>query len=145
MNQMQCVVMLAGFAAVMGCSKEPAGQAPGEVTAEDVRRDAGQAAKTAAEYSQQAKDEFQKKLEGRLTELDAEIVKLREKGTGLKDEAKAKWEKKLPELEAKREAVRAKLAELGQSSAAAWKDVQSGAQSAWDELEKAFGEASREF
>jgi len=38
------------------------------------------AAKTAAEYSQQTKEEFQKDLDARLNELDAEIAKLREKG-----------------------------------------------------------------
>ena len=43
---------------------------------------------TAAEFSQQTKEEFQKSLEARLTELDAEIVKLREKGRDLKDQAK---------------------------------------------------------
>ena len=49
------------------------------------------------------------------------------------------------ELEIKRDAARAKLAEVSQSSAEAWKDVQKGAQSAWDELDKAFRDASEKF
>jgi hypothetical protein len=49
------------------------------------------------------------------------------------------------ELETKREAARVKLAEIGHSSAEAWKDVQQVAQSAWDELDKAFNNAAREF
>jgi hypothetical protein len=40
------------------------------------------------------------------------------------------------ELEAKRDAARAKLDEVGPSSADACKDVQNGAPSDWDELEK---------
>ena len=80
-----------------------------------------------------------------LNELDAEIAKLREKGSDLKDEAKANWDQKMAELETKREAARAKLAEVSHSSAEAWKDVQKGAQSAWDELDKAFRDASQEF
>ena len=139
------VVMLAGFVAVMGCEQKSADPTPKKITSEDVRRDAGQAAETAAEYSRQTKEEFQKKLETRLKELDAEIAKLREKGRDLNDEAKADWDRKMADLETKRDAARAKLAEVGHSSAEAWKDVQQGAQSAWDELEKAFHDASREF
>ena len=73
-------MMLAGLLAAIGCEQKPAERTPGKVTSEDVRRDAGQAAKTAAEYSQQTKEEFQKDLDTRLNELDAEIAKLREKG-----------------------------------------------------------------
>jgi hypothetical protein len=51
----------------------------------------------------------------------------------------------MAELETKREATRAKLAEVGHSSAEAWKDVQRGAQSAYDDLDKAFRDASKEF
>ena len=40
---------------------------------------------------------------------------------------------------------RAKSAEIGDSSAEAWKDVRKGAQSAYDDLDKAFRDASREF
>ena len=140
-----CVVVLAGLATVMGCEQKPADESPGTVTSDDVRRDAGQAVDTAAEYSEQAKDEFQGRLEARLEELDSEIAALREKGGDLKDDAKADWDRKLADLEAKRDAARAKLAEVKQSSADAWNDVQKGAQSAWDDLEQAFQDASGEF
>jgi TolA-binding protein len=140
-----CVAMLAGLVAVMGCERKPADQTPGTVTSEDVRRDASQAVDTAAEFSQQTKEEFQKNLDARLKELDAQIAELREKGRDLKDQAKVNWDRKIADLETKRDAARAKLAEVGKSSAEAWKDVQQGAQSAWDELERAFQDASREF
>jgi LPS O-antigen subunit length determinant protein (WzzB/FepE family) len=117
----------------------------GKVTSEDVRRDAGQAVKTAVDYSQQAKEDFQKNLDARLNELDAKIAKLREKGRNLKDKAKANWDQKMAELETKREAARAKLAEVGHASTEAWKDVQKGVQSAWDELDQAFRNAAQEF
>ena len=145
MSRFAWMLMLAGLLAAFGCEQKPADRTPGKVTSEDVRRDAGQAVKTAAEFSQQTKEEFQKKLDARLKELDAEIAKLREKGRDLKDEAKANWDQKMADLETKRDAARAKLAEVGHSSAEAWKDVQKGAQSAWDELDKAFRDASREF
>jgi len=136
--------MLAALVA-LGCEQKSADPTAKKVTSEDVRRDVGQAVNTAAEFSQQAKEEFQQKLEARLKELDAEFEKLREKGRDLKDDAKANWDRKMAELETKREAARAKLAEVGDSTAEAWKDVQQGAQSALDELDKAFREAAREF
>jgi chromosome segregation ATPase len=86
-----------------------------------------------------------KNLDARLNELDTQIAALREKGRDLKDQAKANWDQKMADLETKRDPARAKLAAVGQSNAEAWKDVQQGTQSAWDELDKAFQNASREF
>jgi TolA-binding protein len=139
------MLMLAGLFAALGCEQKPADRMPGKVTSEDVRRDAGQAVTTAAEYSQQAKENFQKKLEAQLNDLDAKIARLREKGRDLKDQGKATWDQKMAELETKRGAARAKLAEVGHSSKEAWKGIQKGAQSAYDDLEKAFRDALREF
>jgi len=139
------VFLLVGFIAVTGCEQPSSVPTPAKVTSEDVRHDAGKAVDTAAEFSQQTKDEFQQKLEARLKELDVELAVLREKGRDLKDEAKVKWDQKLVELETKRDTARAKLAEVSESSAEAWKDLQKGAQAAWNDMDKAFSEASREF
>ena len=145
MSRLIGMLMLAGLLMASGCEQAPVDQAPGKVTSDDVLRDAGQAVDTAVEFSQQTKEEFQKGLDERLQKLDAEIAKLSEKGRDLKDQAKADWDRKMADLETKREAARAKLDEIGRSSAEAWKDVQKGAQSAWDELDKAFRDAAREF
>jgi len=145
MVRFSMLFVVMGFLVALGCERKPANQTPGKVTSEDVRRDAGQAVDTAAEYSQQAKDEFQKKLDAQLTELDGQIAKLREKSVDLKDEAKVNWDKTMADLEIKRDAVRAKMTEAGQSSGEAWKDVQKGAQAAWDDLDKAFRDASEKF
>lgn len=75
-----CVVMLAGLATIMGCEQKPSDKTPGTVTSEDVRREAGQAVDTAAEFTEQAKEEFQSRLKARLEEMDSEIAALREKG-----------------------------------------------------------------
>ena len=78
MSRFVWMLMLAGLLTAIGCEKQPADRTPGKVTSEDVRRDASQAAETSTEYSRQTKEEFQKKLDTRLKELDAEIAKLRE-------------------------------------------------------------------
>ena len=66
MSRFVWMLMLAGLLAAIGCEQKPADRTPGKVTSEDVRRDADQAVKTAEEYSQQTKEEFQKKLEAQL-------------------------------------------------------------------------------
>ena len=145
MSRCVCQLMLAALLAAGGCEQKPADPPSRKVTADDVRRDAGQAVDTAVAFTRQSKEEFQNQADARLKELDAEIAKLRAKGRGLQDKAKADWDRKLADLETKRDAVRVKLAEVGRSSAEAWKDLRKGAQSAWDELDKAFRDASREF
>lgn len=132
-------------AVTVGCDRPESASTPGQVTSDDVRRDTGKAVDTAAEFAQQSKEEFESKLDARLKQLDAEIVRLREKGSELKDEAKVRWDEKLTQLETKREAARVKLAEVKDSSAEAWKDLQKGAQAAWVDLDKAFQDASGEF
>ena len=126
------VVMLVGFAAIAGCAQKSPDPTPNKVTSEDVHRDFGRAVQTAAEVSQQTQVEYQQSLDARLAKLDTEIAKFREKGRDLKDQARVNWDRKLADLETKRGAARAKLAEVSTTSAAAWKDVQKGAQSAWD-------------
>ncbi len=145
MTRFFCLLLLGGLLAASGCEQKSADRMPAKITPADVRRDAGKAVDTAAEFTLQAKEEFQKSLDARLKKLDAEIVQLREKGRDLKDDAKDNWDAKMADLEAKRDAARAKLDEVGHSSSEAWKDVQKGAQSAWDDLEKAFHDASDEF
>lgn len=139
------IVMLAGLLITSGCDQNARDTTHDKVTSEDVRREAGQASDTVVDFSRQTKDEFQKSLDERLKVLDVEISKLREKGSDFKDHAKLNWEEKMAELEVKRDAALANLAEVSHSSAEAWKDVREGAQSAWNELDKALHEAAKEF
>ncbi len=75
------ILALAGLFASCGCEQKPADRASGKVTSADVRRDAGEAVTTAAEFSEQTKDEFQKRLQARLETLDGEIAGARREGT----------------------------------------------------------------
>ncbi len=60
MSRFVWMLMLAVLFPFSGCEQKPADRTSGKVTPEDVRRDAGRAVNTAAEYSQQTKEEFQK-------------------------------------------------------------------------------------
>jgi hypothetical protein len=73
------------------------------------------------------------------------IERLHDKGRALKDEAKTRWNEKMADLEAKQNVAREKLDELGKSTGEAWGHLEKGAQSAWDDVRKAFQEAAKEF
>jgi hypothetical protein len=128
-----------------GCAEPPVEHTVRKVTAEDVRRDTEKAADTATKAATQAKEDFERRLKSGLADMDAEIAKLREKGLALKDEAKTRWNERMADLKAKQEAARKTLDELGTSTGEAWGHLEKGAQSAWDDLQKAFKEASKEF
>jgi hypothetical protein len=134
-------VVLASYA---GCAEPPVEHTVRKVTAEDVRRDTEKAADTATKAAAQAKEDFEKRLRSSLMDMDADIAKLHEKGLVLKDEAKARWNEKMADLQAKQEAARKQLDELGKSTGEAWGRLEKGAQSAWDDLQMAFQEASKE-
>jgi hypothetical protein len=102
-----------------------------------------QAVKTVSEDYKRAKAEFQKKIENHLNELDSKIYNLREKGRNLQTAAKDTWDQKMAELDVKMDTARAKLAEVVRSSADGWKDFRKEAETASDDLDRAFDQASR--
>ena len=128
-----------------GCAEPPVEHTVRKVTAEDVRRDTEKAADTATKAATQAKEEFETRLKSGLADIDIEIAKLREKGLALKEEAKSRWNERMADLKAKQEVARKKVDELGTSTGEAWGQLEKGAQAAWDDLQKAFQEASKEF
>jgi hypothetical protein len=130
---------------VAGCGEPPVEHTVRKVTADDVRRDTEKAADTAIKAATQAKEELERRLNSSLADMDSKIAKLHEKGLALKDEAKARWNEKMADLQAKQEAARKKVDELGKSTGEAWGRLEKGAQSAWDDLQKAFNDASKEF
>jgi len=128
-----------------GCAKAPVEHTARKITAEDVRREADKAVDTATAAAMQAKDDFELRFKTGLAELEVEIAKLREKGVALKDDASIRWNKKLDELKVKQKVAQEKLEEIRTSTGEAWEHMEKGAQSAWDDVRKAFQEAAEEF
>jgi predicted nucleic acid-binding Zn-ribbon protein len=128
-----------------GCSQTPVEHTVRKVIPEDVERDTAKAVDTTTKAATQAKEDLEARLKSSLADMDAEITKLQEKGLALKDEAKARWNEKMADLKTKQEAARKKVEELGKSTGEAWERLEAGAQAAWDDVQKAFQEASKEF
>jgi hypothetical protein len=128
-----------------GCTEAPVEHTVRKVTIDDVRRDADTAVDTATAAVVQAKKDFEVRFKTSLAEMEVEIAKLYEKGVALKDEAGVRWSEKMAELKAKQKVAREKLDEIGTSTGEAWVRMEKGAQSALDDLQKAFQEATKEF
>lgn len=92
-----------------------------------------------------SKEAYEKKLEAKIEEWNAELDKLRAQAKGRKADAQADLDKHLSDLESKRDAARAKLEELQDASADAWEDLKDGAERSWKEFESAFASASKHF
>ena len=140
--------MLLGAAVLLngsGCAEAPVEHTVRKVTIDDVRRDADTAVDTATAAVVQAKNDFEMRFKTSLAEMEVEIAKLHEKGVALKDEAGVRWSEKMAELKAKQKVAREKLDEIGTSTGEAWVRMEKGAQSALDDLRKAFQEAAKEF
>lgn len=104
----------------------------------EAAKEAAHSAKTEVQTAQADKEEFQKKMEHRLKNLEAEIAKLREKGRDLKGDSLSEWDRKIAALNTKLDTARTRLSEVAHNSAEAWNDLQKNAQAAWDDVEKAF-------
>ena len=128
-----------------GCTEAPVEHTVRKVTTEDVRHDAEKAVDTSAHAAAQVKEDFETRLKASLAEMDEEMDRLHEKGRALKDEAKTRWTEKMADLEAKQQAARDKLGEVRKSTGEAWEHLEKGAQSAWDDVRKAFQDAAKEF
>jgi hypothetical protein len=128
-----------------GCTKAPVEHTVRKVTIDDVRRDADTAVDTATAAAVQAKKDFEVSFKTSLAEMEVEIAKLQKKVHTLKDEATTRWNERMADLKAKQKVAREKLDEIGTSTGEAWGRMEKGAQSAWDDLRKAFQEAVKEF
>lgn len=130
---------------VSGCSEAPVEHTVRKVTVEDVRRDAEKAVDTATAAAMQAKNDFEVRFKTSLAEMEVEIAKLHEKGVALKGDASVRWNEQMADLQGKQKVAREKLDELRTSTGEAWGHMEKGAQSAWDDVRKAFEEAAKEF
>ena len=137
-------------ALLLACGDQKEAQKPETaVTSADVKKEATEAMETAKAYTRQQKEEYQKKMEARLQELDSEIQQLQAKAqssaTELKEKSKAEFNQSMEDLRNKQQVATEKLNELKSASGQAWEDIKGGVNSAMDELGKAYDRARSHF
>jgi len=93
----------------------------------------------------EARVEYQGRMEDQLAQLEAEIIALERQltstGTGLSSMAR----RQLDELNERRAAARAKMAEIRAATADAWQDLRVGLEETWENLRVALMEARSRF
>lgn len=112
------------------------------VTADDVQQELHNALETVKNYTYQEKQEYQKRLEPVLRDLDERINHLKEQAKGASDEAR-KWSAQaLQELQRERRIVREQLSKLQSAAPGAWDEIKAGVGAAWNDLRQAFQRAN---
>jgi seryl-tRNA synthetase len=91
------------------------------------------------------KEDFEKKLEDRLREYEAEIESLRKKAEEAGAEARDEYMAEVNKLGERKAEAEEKLQELKQAGDTTWENLKAGAESAWDSLEEGVRSAASRF
>ena len=93
---------------------------------------------TAAEKGRQQRDEYVKKVNDQIDQLDKKIGQLKVQAEKLGREQKKELDKNIADLEEKRRIAAQKLDKLKSASAGAWEDIKKGTQAALDDLQRTY-------
>jgi hypothetical protein len=104
------------------------------LTLDDVKNDLRNAAETAKDYTYQHRDEYQKKMNGVMHDLDEQIEELKEKARAASADAKTRYDRELADLARQRDALRDRLTRLRAAAPDVWTDIKSGVSAAARDL-----------
>ena len=127
------------------CSKETPEKGETKASAEDVKRETGEALETTKTYLSQQKEKYQKDAESTLSDLNDKIKGLQSKAEQAGTDTKAKYNEILEGLRKKQEEAQNKLNDLKSKSADAWEDVKSGMDAALENLKNSYSDAVSHF
>jgi len=91
------------------------------------------------------KEAYEKKLQAKLDEWNAEIDKLKAKADSAEADVQLEYYKQIEELRSMQDAARKKLVELKAAGDDAWEDLKAGTDSAWDSLSRSIKSAVSRF
>ena len=107
---------------------------------------AGEAKEAApAALNPQQKEEYQKKMETKLKELNQELKEWKDKAGKMEKKARAEMDEQLSTLSKKEEEASKKFKDLSTKTGKAWEDFKVGVDSAVDDLMKAFDQMRSRF
>lgn len=111
-----------------------AGPSDKPVTGDTVVREAQEAVTATKDYTIQQKDQFQRKVQAELDEVQRQITKLRGQVTHASAEARADIQKAIAELEKKKDLAQKKAQEIHSATASSWEQVKSKTAAAMEDL-----------
>jgi chromosome segregation ATPase len=92
-----------------------------------------------------SRDEYVRKMQEKLAELNADIDKLVAKGSEVSAELHSEYNEQLAMLKAKQAAARQKIEEVQKSGESAWQDLKAGIDLAWTAIGESIDSAKSRF
>lgn len=92
-----------------------------------------------------SKDEYVRKMQEKLAELNADIDKLAAKAGEVSGDLKSEYSEQIAALKVKQAAARLKIEEMQRSSEGAWQDLKAGIDLAWTAIGEAVDSAKSRF
>lgn len=114
-------------------------------TAADLKREVREALDAVKSYTFRQKDEYQKKLESLLEDVDGRLEDLRDRAEDVGAEARKELAREIELLRQKQQVIRDRLAKVKSAGADAWDDIKAGIGDALDDLQQAFERARSRF
>ncbi len=138
-----CAALLGASLLALGCGEQ---QSPPQtsMSADDVKKETGEALDAAAQLAQQEKDEFLLATREEMDEIKADVATLKQEAAAAQGEAKQKLERQVAELEEKWNAADAMVAALRAESAEAWADMKQQVLAALADLKASYQEVRRD-
>jgi len=91
------------------------------------------------------RQEYVDALKVRLDGWNADVTKWEAQAASAGDDLRARYKKELDEVRARREEAHYQMKLLQGASATAWQEFAKGADEAWDRMQAAIAQASRQF
>lgn len=138
------VVSLVAMAPAMAWSVKKGAVTP-TPSMDRAKKETAEAIEANKEYALLKKEEYESRLKKDLAEVDAQIVRMRERLKNEGKESREKLSEQLTKLEAERDSVRAEFKKLSKQSGKAWDDIRAGFQHAYEGLSKSVKSATSRF
>jgi membrane-bound lytic murein transglycosylase len=131
------IVALFLAATALGCGKkEEAPQVKKPVTEKQVQQDTKQALETLKAYTEQQKEEYQKKVADQVAEIKKKVEEMKGQFDKAAPELKTRLEKEMAEANKDLGALQKNLAEMKTATGKAWEDMKSSVNQALQDLQK---------
>ncbi len=92
-----------------------------------------------------SRDEYVRKMQAKLAELNADIDKLAARAGQVSAELKSEYNEEMAALKAKQAAARKKIEEMQKSGESAWQDLKAGMDLAWTAIGESIDSAKSRF
>jgi uncharacterized protein HemX len=133
------LIVAVGVFLSSGCTEKK------ETTAEDVKRETKEAARTVKAYTEEQRAKYMADVNNKLKSYEEEIQSLETRAADMKDEARMAMEKRLQTLREKRDGMSERLDEMKSAGGDAWMEMKKGMDKAMGEMSKAYEKAAAEF